>query len=200
MTTPTNVTTPTAHIFPPSARSTRFVRTCTFMLAGLLAPVLVGALPGCASDPHQGYSFSDPHAQDVRTVAVPIFVNQTYSSGIEAELTDAIVKEIQRSTKWSVVSGSAADCTLSGTLTGMELRRLSVQRDTGYVQEMAIQLRADFEFRDNRSGKVVTSRRGFEAVDTFVPARPTGERIEVGQAGATQRLARAIVAELRSAW
>lgn len=169
---------------------------------GALASMVVGGglVAGCASDPRSGYSFSDPYADDIRTVSVAMFENQTYTPGIEADLTDAIVKQIQSSTKWSVVSGSAADCSLVGQITGVELRRLSVERSTGYVQELAVVLRTDYEFRDNRSGKVITGRRGFEALDTFVPARPTGERIDLGQMAAVDRMANAIVEELRSAW
>ncbi len=162
----------------------------------------IGALglSGCASDPHQGYSFASTHSTNVQSVSVPIFENTTYASGIEAELTDAIIKEIQRTTRWAVVSGAASDTELTGTITNAQLERLSVQKETGLVQEMAYRIRVDFEFRDNRSGKVITSRRNFEALDTFVPARPSQERIEIGQVGAMQRLAKQLVAELRDAW
>lgn len=174
------------------------MRSAATLLAA--ASLLLTGLSGCSSDPAQGYSFTPTHAQNIRTVSVPMFVNETYDAGIEAEFTDALVKEIQRTTRWAVVSDRAADATISGVLTGSELQRLSVRRNTGYVQEMANRVTADFEFRDNRSGKVILERRGFEAVDTFVAARPTGEPIDVARSGAVQRLAKDIVAELRSGW
>lgn len=161
----------------------------------------LGAItPGCASDPKQGYSFSSTHSSTIQTISIPVFQNTTYASGIEAELTDALVKEIQRTTKWAVVSNAAADTELSGTITAAQLDRLSVRTQTGLVQEMAYRVRVDFELRDNRSGKVITSRKNFEALDTFVPGQPTGERLEIGQVGAVQRLAKQIVSELRDSW
>ena len=42
--------------------------------------------------------------ESIRTVAVPVFNNSTFEAGLDAQLTEAIIKEIQRTTKWTVVS------------------------------------------------------------------------------------------------
>lgn len=165
--------------------------------AGLAASPLVG---GCASDPRQGYSFSDTHSTEFRTVSVPIFENATFTPGIEAELTEAIIKEINARTPWRVTDSSSADTTLAGVVRTADLGRLSTDPRTGLVQELAVRVTIDFDWRDNRTGKVLRSRRSFTGVDTFVPARGTGERIDAGQRSAIDRLARDVVAELRSDW
>ncbi len=157
-------------------------------------------LSGCASDPTQGYSFTASHDDTIRTVAVPIFANPTYSHGLEVELTDAIIKEIQAKTPWRVTSGGAANTTLSGTLTDSRMKRLAIGRGTGYSQELAVELVVDFDWKDVRTGKTLVSRRNFVASESFVPATPANERIEAGQHAAVQRMARDIVAELRSNW
>ncbi len=41
----------------------------------------------------------------------------------------------------------------------------------------------DFEWRDNRTGKVLVSQRNFSATDTFVASRPSAERLEQGEQG-----------------
>jgi hypothetical protein len=170
---------------------------CHFVTLSLL----LCFLPACASDPTQGYSFTSSHDASIRTVAVPIFQNPTYSRGLETELTDAIIKEIQAKTPWRVVpEGSGANSTLTGKLTESRLRRLSTGADTGYAQELAVELTVDFDFKDARTGKTILSRKGFTATDEFVPASPANERIEKGEHGAVQKLARDIVAELRSSW
>ncbi len=161
------------------------------------------ALGACAADPREGYAHVSSHDATIRTVAVPIFQNPTFSRGLETELTDAIVKEIQRSTPWRVAqdqSGGGANATLTGTLTGSNLRRLSLQRNSGYVQELAVELTVDFDFKDARTGKTLVARRNFTASDAFVPASPVNERLEAGQHAAIQKLAKDIVAELRSGW
>lgn len=160
----------------------------------------LACLPACSADPAQGYSFKPLHDENYRTIAVPVFDNETFSTGLEIELTEAIIKEIQRTTRWAVVPAGEADTVLSGSITGSELRRFSADSETGLVREMGVELRVDFDWQDNRSGRSLVARRGFAALDTFVPAQGTGERIEKGQHGVVQLLARDIVAELRSTW
>jgi hypothetical protein len=157
--------------------------------------------PACSTDPTRGYSFQPARDQRVRTVAVPIFENQTFSHDVEIQLTEAIVKEIQRTTPWRVVPGDeGADTTLTGTISDTPLRTLSRSRTTGLVQEVGVDMTVDFDWRDNRDQKLLVSRKGFTASASFVPAQGTRERLEVGQHGAIQQLARDIVAELRSNW
>src|SRR5690606_18398285 len=87
----------------------------------LIAPVLLTALiGGCASDPTNGYAFASAYDQSVRTVAVPIFGNPTFEHGIEFQLTEAIVKEIHRSTPWRVVDREQAQTELAGAMTSAE--------------------------------------------------------------------------------
>lgn len=165
-----------------------------------LAGLLVGSLGGCASDPRRGYSFESPWPAGVRSVAVPIFENTTYDAGVETELTEAVIKEFQRVSGIRVVQSGPADSTLRAVVVGSDLRRLSVERTTGLTQELGVVLTLDFDWKDNRTGKVITSRRAFAGSDTFVSALPTGERIETGRHAAAQRLAKDLVAELRAEW
>lgn len=174
----------------------------TFLRAALalaLAVTLLG-LASCASDPTQGYAFSSARPQSIRTVHVPIFRNDTYFRGVEVELTDAIVKEIRRSTPWRVTGEANADTILSGAVVAADLRTLSIARETGLSQEVAVVLTVDFDWTDARSGRALANRRGFAASEAFVPALGVGERIGVGQQATIDELAKAIVAELRSNW
>jgi len=66
--------------------------------------------------------------------------------------------------------------------------------------EQGYRLTIDFEWVDNRSGEILLQRRGFSATSSFVPAKPSGERIEVAQYGAIDELAGDVVGELRSSW
>ncbi|HYE62822.1 MAG TPA: LPS assembly lipoprotein LptE [Phycisphaerales bacterium] len=157
-------------------------------------------LTGCSSNPSKGYSFASTYPEGVRTVTIPVFDNRTYYPGLEVQLTEAVIKQVQASSGLKVVSAANADSRLIATITDAQLRRLTLDKTTGLVQEQAFQLTIDFEWRDARSGKVLMSRKNFAATDTFVPARPTGERIETAQHGAIQRLARDVVAEMRASW
>ncbi len=129
-----------------------------------------------------------------------MFDNHAFAPGLEVELTEAIIKQIQATPGLKVVQSASADSELSGLITTADLRHLTVNSTTGLVQEMAYTITVDFDWIDNRTGKPIARRRGFSASDTFVPASMTRERLEVGRTGTAQRLARDIVHELRSEW
>lgn len=164
------------------------------MKAVVLAMAVV--LSGCTT----GYEFRSAHSERVRSIAVPVFRNTSFEQGVDVQLTEAVVKQINRSTGWAVVDESRAQTVLTGTVTGVSIRPLSTSRRTGYVEEVAIQITVDFEWRDNGTGEVLVGRRGFAGSGTFIADRGVGERIEAGEYGAIDQLARDIVGELRSAW
>jgi hypothetical protein len=169
-------------------------------LLATLAAILSVALGGCASDPTQGYSFGAAYDDEIRTIAAPVFDNVTFSHGLEALLTEAIVKEIHRTTPWGVTGENAADTVLSGSITEVTLRKLNTDSTSGLVSELAVDISVDFEWRDNRSGETILSRRNFRGVGSFAPGPGAREPIELGEQAAVERLAAAIVDELRSDW
>jgi len=132
---------------------------------------------------------------------VPIFENPTFYHGVEVQLTDAIIKELQRQTPYAVVNGGGgAQSTLSGTVTDVKMRQMTTNRRTGLVEDVAVSMSVDFTWRDNRSGRPILQRSQFTASEDFVPSRPTNERIELAEHAVVQELARAIVNEMRSKW
>lgn len=156
--------------------------------------------PGCASDPSRGYAFSSPYRDDVRSVAVPVFGNTTFEHGLEMRLTEAVQKEIARTTPWAVSSTGRADTTLAATIVEVDRRKLSTDQTSGLVQELAVEITVDFRWTDNRTGHTLLARRNFRAAGAFAPTLSVGERIETGQDGAIESLAAALVGELRSDW
>ena len=174
------------------------VVTCSRLVVACL---LAGAVPcACSSDPTQGYSFHSSHDKGISSVNVVMFQNPTYYRGVEVELTDAIIKQIQAATPWKVTSASDAQTSLTGKITDVRMNRLSTSGKTGYIQELDYQVTIEFTWKDNRTGKILVSKRNFAASDTFAPAQPVGERIESGEHGAVQRLAQDLVSAMRSNW
>lgn len=180
----------------------------------LALPLAAALLSACAGGPGSGYSFDPIYAEDVRSVAVPIWDNETFYPGAEVELTEAIVKEIQRVTPWAVVRSDTAETSLEGTIRAIQLETLSIDRDAGLVQEQGLRYTVDFAWKDNRTGQYLVRRTDYDGYAAFVPARADafggapagrgtglgGERIQTGQNDVITRLARDIVAELRTAW
>ncbi len=172
--------------------------------ARVISAIALGAcvaLASCSSDPARGYSFRSTFPRNVRTVCVPVFDNQTFFKGIEYDLTDAVIKEIQRSTPMVVVQNSdSAQTTLTGVIRSAELHNLTTSAKTALVQEMSEQVSVDFQWRDSRGGQNLASIKDLRALESFVPQRGVGERIDVAQQQVVQELARKIVSQMRTEW
>jgi len=175
-------------------------RCGTAALLALALSLLAFTTSGCSSDPTQGYSFASTYSDDVATIAVPIFENVTYERGVEFDLTDALIKEIEARTPYKVTSSDRADTVLIGKVRRVELEQISKSPLTGLSEEVVITVTIDFEWQDLLSGKPLLRREGFAGHGLFVPSTPTGERIELGRLAAVEQLAQDIVSEMRGAW
>jgi hypothetical protein len=168
------------------------------VLSFMLALMAAGA--GCATDPTKGYSTATTFDRDVATVAVPIFANDTFYRDIEFQLTDALVKEIERRTPYKVTPMIRADTTLTGRISRVDLDSLSRSPRTGLTEEAVLRVTIDFEWRDLRTNQLLVERRSFAGDGLFVPSQPSGEFIELGRFAAVQKLAADIVSQMQAAW
>ena len=169
--------------------------------AGALAMLSSGALSGgCASTPAQGYAATSPYPAKYRSVALPIFRNQSYMRNFETDLAHALVTEVERSTPYKVMSEVAADTILRGTITSIDLVELSKDPTTGLANEMMVRMRVDFEWVDLRSGERIVAREGVESTALFVPSYPAREPMELGRFAAVESLARDLVGAMQSKW
>lgn len=155
----------------------------------LLTAVL---LTGC------GYSHKTLYPEGVSSVQVKMFGNRTFYRGAEFDLTEALVKEIELRTPYKVVSDSAADTVLEGTIVAINQTRLSRRRDGGLPLEMEMQILVDFTWRNLRTGQVMADRKGLAVVGRYVP--PAGETLSAGQHEAIEKLASRIVGEMAGQW
>jgi hypothetical protein len=166
-----------------------------------LVVLLCVSLGACATDRSRGYAVMGRPAFGVATVFVPVFNNRTLSTGTETLLTEAVMKQVQARTGMKVVSNEAvAESVLRGEVVNVEMRRMSVESTTGYVQELAVVITIDWTWTQATTGRVLASKKNFTSVDTFVPARPTGERLATGENAAVQRLAHDVVDAMRESW
>jgi len=166
----------------------------------VLSLSLAIAASGCATDPSQGYSFSSVFDESIQSVAIPIFRNETTSRGLEIQLTESIIKELQQRTPWHIAPSDRADTTLAGVITSTQLSVLSDDPQTGLVQEQATQITIRFEWRDNRSGEIIVAKDAYSASAVFSPARKVGDRLELAQRSAIEELASDLISEMRSGW
>lgn len=175
----------------------------SFKIISFFTGVLVAAstsMQGCSTDPTRGYSFGSVYDESIQSVAIPIFKNETTSRGLEVQLTESLIKELQSRTPWHIAPTDHADTTLVGVITSTRLSVLSDDPQTGLVQEQAVRITIRFEWRDNRSGDILLARDQYSAAAVFSPARNVGDRLEVGQRSAIEELAHDVINDMRSSW
>jgi hypothetical protein len=167
----------------------------------IVAAACIGpGLAGCSSNPATGYAAVSTFPDQYRTVSVPIFVNDTFARGIEFDLTDAVVKEIEARTPYKVSRTAVADTELLGRVREVELDQLSRSRTTGLGEEVIVSVTIDFQWRDLTTDTSIVDRKSFTGNSLFLPSTPAGERLELGRMAVVQQLAQDLVAEMRGSW
>jgi outer membrane lipopolysaccharide assembly protein LptE/RlpB len=93
--------------------------------------------------------------QDVHTIAIPAFVNQTQTYRIEQRLTAAVVQEMATRTHYRVVSEpNDADAILRGTVLSTNSAPLTYNTQTGQVSSILVSVGIKVTFT-GKDGKVL---------------------------------------------
>lgn len=124
-----------------------------------IAPCLLAALllAGCAGDGNFtifGYTSAPNYDACIRTVYVPIFQNNTYRRGLEFQLTQAVVREIEAKTPFKVVScREEADTELLGKIVTWN-KQVITPNQLNEVREAETYLGVELVWNDLRPGHV----------------------------------------------
>lgn len=164
--------------------------------SGGLAVLLVTGLllTGC------GYQTKELFPEQYRNVAAPIFENRTFYREVEADLAEAVTKQIEQRTPYKIGRPGTADTMLQGTIVAIEQDVIAQRREGAVPEQMEITLTVDFEWKDLRTGQVLASRRGLTTVGRYAPAREVGEPFAIAQHEAVERMAVEIVSTMREDW
>lgn len=166
-----------------------------FFTVALLASIAT-ALTGCGSF----YSFRAPFDKSVRTVYVPIFRSQTYRRELNFQLTDLVIKEIEKRSLYKVVgSPNGADTILDGTIVNAD-KNIVVENPNNLPRELTAMLTVRVSWTHNPPNKQEQVRPPVlvsESVN-FVPE--VGESSSTGFYQACQRLATQIVDMMEEPW
>ena len=153
---------------------------------------------GDANAIEPGYGWKGLYREDVKTVAVPIFVNRTYYRGVEFDLSKAVVNQIESRTPYKVTPRERADTVLEGEVVGVSVHTISRNQFNALPQEQLYVVNVNFTWKDLRSGKILITRHNFEQTAPYYPN--LGEAQFVGNQENIERLALAIVEELQADW
>lgn len=180
-----------------SRRACSTAARCNLVLILLLAGCGYSR-PGDEPAASSKYQWRSLYREDIRSVAVPIFTNKDFTRGVEFNLTQAVIQQIEQRTPYKVVDRKKADTLLEGEI--LEVRRATISNDarSAIPQEQLYTVRINFLWKDLRSGQILCERRNFEQNVTYYPT--LGEGRFVGQQQNVEKLALGIVQEMQADW
>ncbi len=133
----------------------------TRILMVLAASAVLGS--GCA-----GYKLGSMLPDDVKSVAVPTFINQTEEPLIEIDTTQATIEEFQRDGSLKVVSEEDADAVLKVVLLSYKLEPISYRKDRRTAAEQyRIRIICSIDMRRTSDNSVVAEHPRVEGEAVF---------------------------------
>jgi hypothetical protein len=118
---------------------------------------------GCA-----GYRLGSSLPSDMRSIFIPMFVNETQEPLIEVETTNAAIAEFQRDGTMRIVAEDAADLTLECRLTSVTLDPIRYSKiDKNKPNEYRLSLNALIVLKRAGSGQVI-NKQSVVGESTFV--------------------------------
>jgi hypothetical protein len=167
--------------------------------SSLGAGLLLVLFTGC------GYTLGSGFSPEIKTVAVPLFENDTYRRGLELQLTEAVQKQIQNRTPYRLARGNNADTRLTGRIVQAQKHVLGeTGNDDPRQLQMSIMVRVTWE--NLRTGEILAQQEVPVAPEAIPLAAQAGFAPELGQSQATatqtaiDQLARHITNMMETPW
>jgi hypothetical protein len=140
------------------------------------------------------YTFSPSALGGIKSVAIPLFENQTLEGGIAEKLTDALAEGFVADNTLRVVPEGRSDSILRGSVVSYS-RSAYTYDESEAVSEYIVRIEADVSFIESKSDKVIWEER-LSNWGTY----DTTEIEEIGQDGAIAKLVEDILNRTVKGW
>ncbi|TDU64659.1 lipopolysaccharide assembly protein [Prosthecobacter fusiformis] len=159
---------------------------------------LVVTLTGCT-----GYSLGNQkpaHLSHVTKLAVPTFENQTLEPRLGSLVTNAIIKQIQNSGGYEIVSIDDAEAVLDGRVVNVSRSQFRADRDNVLrTSQLLMTLRVDYEIKDAGSSSII--HRGRASADSYTILDSNIQNSEAqALEDAAQRLSVNVASDITEGW
>ena len=149
---------------------------------------------GCAN-----YSWKSDIPQDMRSVAVPVFRNESDTTQLGSVVTRQILRELEREGTYKIMRPGEAALEIQGVIKESHSGAVAYGRKTGERnREYRLKATAVVSFIDKTSGKILVDNRKYHASAAFIANddKLTGSRDASGRLA--EDLARQIVDDATS--
>ena len=154
----------------------------------LVLPLLALLLSSCAG--YQVGTSKPAHLQNVTKLYVPTFTNETLEPRLAVLVTNAVIKQIQMSGAYQIVSQDQADATLEARISDVDRSQWRAVRNNT--------LRTDYKLVDPSGTKLHGGRVLGESYVVLDPNFQTSERQALSEAA--ERMSATLADEISSGW
>lgn len=160
-------------------------------MINIILLILASFLASC------GYTSRSLIDQNVQSVYVPIFDNDTFRRDLEYDLTKAIKEEILFKTQLKIVDEKHADTILTGTLRDVQ-ENVLIENPDAVTVESRVSVFVQFSWLDQRTGRILIDKQNVAAAAEFIATR--NEDIRTGEIEAFVNAARKIINLMERKW
>ena len=153
--------------------------------------ILATLLSGC------GYTSRSLLEQNVRSIYIKIFDNETFRRDLEFDLTKAIKEEILLRTRLKIVDKKYADSILFGSIETVT-ERVLIESPDAEVIESSVSTTVRFSWTDQRTGRAIIDKYKVAASAEFIATR--NEDVKTGEIKSFVNVARKIVNLMEKDW
>lgn len=153
----------------------------------------------CGCGEMAGYSNESLFPEDISSVCLEMFDNQTFRRGVEFELSDALAKRIEVETPYKIVSDpDRADTVLSGQIVSTGELALSTDPEIGRVLEKEVEMRAVVNWKNLKTGQLLIDNQTVIASASYSEYQQ--QDFKYASSLAANNLARKIVELMEKKW
>lgn len=167
------------------------------MFAGLPIVLLLIASTGCSM---LGYSIGSSLPPGIKTVYVPVFINESGEPELETEATVACIQEVQRDGSLKIADIDSADSILKVTVNKLTMSPVRYTRDNAATaNEYLLRIDGNMVLARNKTGEEIVKKSvyGEKSFQTLGDT-PSSKRAAIPDA--VKNLAHDIVKNAAEAW
>ncbi|MBN1504311.1 MAG: LptE family protein [Candidatus Eisenbacteria bacterium] len=129
-----------------------------------------------------GYTASSSLPGHIKSIAIPVFKNETLEYRIEEEITNAVIEKFVADNRLRVVSEKDAASVLLGTVTGYQ-RRVFSYSASEEAQEYEVTVKVAVEFKDASSGRIIWKDESLVTSARYFALDMAGQKAQTEQEG-----------------
>lgn len=129
------------------------------------------------------YTFSPSALGGIKSLAIPLFENQTTESGLREDLTDRLSRAFVDDNTLRVVPEGGADAILRGSVISYS-REAYTYSEAEVVSEYIVRIGINVEFAEKKSGKIIWEEKNMSnwgTYDSATQSEDDGKEMAIGK-------------------